>query len=86
MWLAVNYWIYRISKYIFYCRIIFIQNTDNVFISLGSDGIMSYRIEIELPNSGAWFKYFRRIDSLEEAETLIEAVEGKIKTRIRKNA
>ena len=47
---------------------------------------MSYRIEIELPNSGAWFKYFRRIDSLEEAESLVEAAEGKIKTRIRKNA
>ena len=62
---------------------IFIQN---VFTSLGRDGIMSYRIEIELPNSGAWFKYFRRIESLEEAESLIEAAEGKIKTRIRKNA
>ena len=64
---------------------IFIQNIDSVFISLGSD-IMTYRIEIELPNSGAWFKYFRRIDSLEEAESLIEAAEGKIKARIRENA
>ena len=67
-------------------RMIFIQNMDNVFISLGSDDIMSYRIEIELPNSGAWFKYFRRIDSLEEAESIREAAEGKINTRILKNA
>lgn len=65
---------------------IFIQNIDNVFISLGSDDIMSYRIEIELPNSGAWFKYFRNIDSLEEAESVSAAAKGKIKTRIRKNA
>jgi hypothetical protein len=47
---------------------------------------MSYRLEIELPNSGVWFKYFRKIDSLEEAESLREAAERKIKTRIRKNA
>lgn len=47
---------------------------------------MSYRIEIELPNSGVWFKYFRGIDSLDEAEGIIEAAEGKIRTRIRKNA
>jgi hypothetical protein len=47
---------------------------------------MAYRIEIALLNSGAWFKYFRRIDSLKEAESIREAAEGKIKTRIRKNA
>ena len=58
----------------------------NLFISLSSEGIMSYRIEIELPNSGAWFKYFRRIDALEEAESIREAAEGRIKTRILKNA
>lgn len=46
---------------------------------------MSYRIEIELPKSGTWFKYFTRIDSFEEAESLRGAAEGKIKTRIRKN-
>ena len=55
-------------------------------MAFGSDDVMAYRIEIELPNSGAWFKYFRRIDSFEEAESIIEAAEGKIKTRIRENA
>jgi hypothetical protein len=46
---------------------------------------MSYRIEIELPNSGGWFNYIRAIDSMAEAENIIEAAEGKIKTRVRKN-
>jgi hypothetical protein len=46
---------------------------------------MTYRIEIELPNSGAWFKYFRTIDSLEEAESIRRVAEGKINTRILKN-
>jgi hypothetical protein len=46
---------------------------------------MSFRIEIELPNSGVWFNYIRTIDSLAEAENIIKAAEGKIKTRIRKN-
>ena len=58
----------------------------NMFISLGSDDIMAHRIEIKLPKSGVWFKYFRRIDSLEEAEIIREAADGKIKTRIRRNA
>ena len=52
---------------------------------MGRGYVMSYRIEIELPNSGAWFKYFARVDSLEEAEGIKEAAEGKIKTRILKN-
>ena len=47
---------------------------------------MRYSIEIELPSSGAWFKYFTRVDSLEEAVSIKEAAEGKIKTRILKNA
>jgi hypothetical protein len=47
---------------------------------------MSYSVEIELPDSGVWFKYFGKIDSLEEAEDLREAAEGKIKTKIRKTA
>lgn len=63
---------------------LFIQNTDNVFMVLGS-GVVTYRIEIELPNSGAWFKYFRIIDSLEEAESIRRVAEGKINTRILKN-
>jgi hypothetical protein len=59
---------------------LFIQNTVNMF-RCG----MSYRIEIELPNSGVWFKYFRIIDSLKEAKSIRKVAEGKIKTRIRKN-
>jgi hypothetical protein len=47
--------------------------------------MVTYRIEIELPNSGAWFKYFRRIDSLQEAESLRRIAEGKINARILEN-
>jgi len=47
---------------------------------------MTYTIEIELPRSGAWFKYFTRIDSLEEAESIKQAAEGTVKARILKNA
>ena len=47
---------------------------------------MLYIIEIELPRSGAWFKYFTNIDSLEEAENIKQAAKGKIKTRIREKA
>ena len=55
-------------------------------LNLGRGEAMSYRIEIELPRSGAWFKYFPRIDSLEEAEDIKKIAEGKINARIRKNA
>jgi hypothetical protein len=47
---------------------------------------MTYIIEIELPRSGAWFKYFTRVDSLEEAESIKQAAEGNIKARILKNS
>jgi len=47
---------------------------------------MVYMIEIELPRSGVWFKYFTRIDSLEEAESIKRAAEGTVKARILKNA
>jgi hypothetical protein len=47
---------------------------------------MSYTIEIELPRSGVWFKYFTRVDALEEAESIKQAAEGTIKTRVLKNA
>jgi len=47
---------------------------------------MTYTVEIELPSSGAWFKYFTRVDSLEEAVSIKQAAEGKIKARILKNA
>jgi hypothetical protein len=47
---------------------------------------MTYAIEIELPRSGVWFKYYTRIDSLEEAEGIKQAAEGNIKARILKNS
>ena len=46
---------------------------------------MSYSIEIELPRSGTWFKYFTTVESIEEAESIKQAAEGNIKTRILKN-
>ena len=57
-----------------------------ISLDLGRDYGMSYRIEIELPESGAWFKYFTRVDSLEEAESIKQAAEGKVKARILKNS
>jgi len=54
-------------------------------LDLGRDCVMAYAIEIELPRSGAWFKYFTRVDSLEEAESIKQAAEGNIKARILKN-
>jgi hypothetical protein len=47
---------------------------------------MVYAIEIELPCSGAWFKYFTNVDSLEEAESIKQAAEGSVKVRILKNS
>jgi hypothetical protein len=67
-------------------RIVFIQNFDTVFIGLGRDYGMSYTIEIELPSSGVWFKYFTTVESLEEAESIKQAAAGNVKTRILKNA
>lgn len=62
------------------------KKTDYAFIVLGVMIVMvTYRIEIELPNSGAWFKYFRKIDSLEEAESLRRIAEEKINARILEN-
>jgi hypothetical protein len=46
---------------------------------------MDYSIEIELPRSGAWFKYFTNIDTLEEAESVKQAAKGSVKARILKN-
>jgi hypothetical protein len=54
-------------------------------LDLGRDYVMAYAIEIELPRSGVWFKYFTRVDSLEEAESIKQAAEGNIKARILKN-
>lgn len=47
---------------------------------------LKYEIEIELPSSGAWFKYFTGIDSLEEAQTIKAAAEGNVNARIMKGA
>jgi hypothetical protein len=47
---------------------------------------VTYAIEIELPRSGNWFKYFLGVHSLEEAESIKQAAEGNIKTRILKNS
>jgi len=47
---------------------------------------MAYVIEIELPLSGAWFKYFTNVVSLEEAESIKQAAEGSVKARILKNS
>jgi hypothetical protein len=47
---------------------------------------MTYSIEIELPRSGVWFKYFNNVDSLEEAKSIKQAAEGSIKARIMKNS
>ncbi|MBT8172391.1 hypothetical protein KJN74_05930 [Candidatus Bathyarchaeota archaeon] len=47
---------------------------------------MSYAIEIELPCSGVWFKYFTCVDSLEEAESIKQAAKGAVNARILKNS
>lgn len=46
---------------------------------------MTYSIEIELPLSGVWFKYFNNVDSLEEAEIIKQVAEKNLKARILKN-
>jgi hypothetical protein len=46
---------------------------------------LDYSIEIELPGSGAWFRYFTNIDTLEEAESVKQAAHGRINARISKN-
>jgi len=46
---------------------------------------MTYSIDIELPRSGAWFRYFTNVDTLEEAESIKKAGEGTVKSRIHKN-
>ena len=53
---------------------------------MGRENLMTYAIEIELPSSGVWFKYFVAVDSLEEAESIKQAAKGSVKTRILKNA
>ncbi len=45
---------------------------------------MAYVVEIKLPGSGTWFKYFAGIESREEAENIKREAEGKLKARVRK--
>ncbi|MDH5390758.1 MAG: hypothetical protein OEX10_06360 [Candidatus Bathyarchaeota archaeon] len=45
---------------------------------------MAYIVEIELPSSSNWFKYYTAIESREEAESIKRAAEGKLKARVRK--
>jgi len=45
---------------------------------------LSYTVEIELPTSGNWFKYFTGVEAREEAEDIISAAEGKLKARVNK--
>jgi len=45
---------------------------------------LTYIVEIKLPRSGIWFKYFTGIESLEEAEGIRRAAEGKLKARVQK--
>jgi hypothetical protein len=47
---------------------------------------MTYSIEIELPRSGTWFRYFTNVDSLEEAESIKQAASGTIKARVLENS
>jgi len=47
---------------------------------------MTYSVEIELPRSRTWFRYFTNVDSLEEAESIKQAAEGTIKARVLKNS
>ena len=56
-----------------------------IFYHLNWWSDLDYSIEIELPGSGAWFRYFTNIDTLEEAESVKQAAQGSIKARILKN-
>ena len=48
---------------------------------------MTYAIEIELPRSGCWFRYFTNVDTLEEAQDITRAAsENQIKARIQENS
>jgi hypothetical protein len=65
---------------------LFILNLDILLIDFGCEFTLSYSIEIELPRSGVWFKYFTSVDSLEEAEIIKQAASGAVKARILKNS
>jgi len=45
---------------------------------------LSYIVEIKLPSSGNWFKYFTGIESREEAENIKREAEGRLKARVLK--
>jgi hypothetical protein len=44
---------------------------------------LTYIVEIELPNSGNWFKYFTGIESREEAESIRREAEERLNARVR---
>ena len=44
---------------------------------------MTYIVEIELPVSGNWFKYFTGIESREEAERIRREAEERLNARVR---
>jgi hypothetical protein len=43
--------------------------------------LLTYIVEIELPGSGNWFKYFTGIEFREEAESIMHMAEGELKAR-----
>ena len=47
---------------------------------------MTYIIEIELPSSGNWFKYFTGIESREEADDIKREAKGILKARVSKES
>ncbi len=47
---------------------------------------MTYIIEIKLPSSGNWFKYFTRIESREEADDIKREAKGILKARVTKES
>ena len=63
---------------------VFILNMNN-FLMFWMGKVVSYTIEIKLPTSGIWFKYFTGIDTFEEAKLIKQAAERMVKVRILKN-
>jgi hypothetical protein len=44
---------------------------------------MAYTVEIELPESGEWFRYGVGIESPKEAESVMLEAEKKLKVRVK---
>jgi hypothetical protein len=73
---------YRRSKYVVFGVTIFIEEC-----SYSAETqwylLLTYTVEIELPGSGNWFRYFAGIESRKEAESIRRVAEGKVKARVR---